>query len=195
MTKIYLASRSSRRKELLQQLRIEFDIIDVNIDETWDGQEQAGDYVCRLALEKARAGRTKVSRPLDILAADTEVVIDETILGKPKDRADAISMLQMLSGRTHQVYSAVAKVNETEQVVLNISVVSFKPLSIEECETYCDTGEPLGKAGAYAIQGRAAAFITKLEGSYSGVMGLPLEAVRELLKLGANAPINYRPAV
>lgn len=183
MTRVYLASRSPRRRELLQQLGIEFDIIDVEIDESWDGQEQPADYVCRLALEKAQAGKTKISQPLDVIAADTEVVIDDTILGKPKNKDDAINMLQMLSGRTHQVYSAVALVNKTEQVSLNISQVSFKALSIEECEAYCDSGEPLDKAGAYAIQGGAAAFITRLEGSYSGVMGLPLKETRELLKL------------
>ena len=117
-----------------------------------------------------------------MLAADTEVVLDGNILGKPKDRAGAITMLQSLSGRTHEVYSAVALVHKTERALVNVSRVCFKPLGRQECETYCDTGEPFDKSGGYAIQGRAAAFIARLEGSYSGVMGLPLYETSELLK-------------
>ena len=180
--KIYLASKSPRRRELLEQLDVEYETLDVDIDESWDGEEAAKDYVTRLALEKAEAGREMIENKYPVLAADTEVVIDNEILGKPKDREAAIAMLQKLSGRVHQVYSAVALLGEEEEIKLNVNQVSFKPLTLEECETYCDTEEPFGKAGSYAIQGKAATFISRLEGSYSGVMGLPLFETSQLLK-------------
>ena len=182
MTRIYLASRSPRRRELLAQLGVEFEIVDVEIDESWNGSEPARCYVRRLALEKARAGRVSIKEPLPVLAADTEVELDGEILGKPSDQADAIRMLRSLSGRTHSVYSAIAlNTGESEQSAVTLSRVSFKPLSLSECEDYVAGGEPMDKAGAYAIQGRAAAFITRLEGSYSGVMGLPLFETAMLL--------------
>ena len=117
-----------------------------------------------------------------MLAADTEVVLDGALLGKPANRDAAIKMLMALSGRTHEVYSAVALIDATEHVTLNINRVSFKPLTVDECEDYCDTDEPYDKAGGYGIQGRAAAFVCRLEGSYSGVMGLPLYETAQLLK-------------
>ncbi len=180
---IYLASKSPRRRKLLKQLNVEYEILDINIVEKWDGTETATEFVCRLALEKARAGKKIAQKKLPVLAADTEVVLDDKILGKPKDKDDAIAMLQCLSGRTHYVLSAVALIHEIETVELNTSHVCFKSLTLEECESYCNTGEPLDKAGAYAIQGGAAAFISRLEGSYSGVMGLPLYETSEMLKL------------
>lgn len=182
--KIYLASRSSRRRELLEQLDIEFDIIDIKIDETWDGNESAKNYVQRLAIEKARAANKHLgnSNHLPILAADTEVVLDDIIMGKPDDKEDAIKMLHSLSGRTHSVFSAVALIHKGENIKLNTNRVCFRPLTKAEIKSYCETGEPLGKAGAYAIQGKAAAFIERLEGSYSGVMGLPLYETSELLR-------------
>lgn len=178
---LYLASRSPRRRELLNQIGVEYEILDVEIDESWNGVEVARDYVARLALEKARAGRMVAENPWPVLAADTEVVIDDRILGKPKDKEDAMEMLQSLSGRTHLVYSAVALVHEKANLKLSISRVCFKPLSLQASRAYCDSGEPLDKAGAYGIQGAAAAFISRLEGSYSGVMGLPLYETAELL--------------
>ena len=180
---LYLASKSPRRRQLLEQLGIEFGILEANIDESWDGREHAGDFVVRLALEKARAGKLLAQGDRVVIAADTEVVLDHQVLGKPKDPEDAAGMLQKLSGRTHHVYSGVAVINKDKEFsALNISRVSFRPLTIEECRNYCSTGEPMDKAGAYAIQGRAAAFISRLEGSYSGVMGLPLFETSELLK-------------
>lgn len=182
--KIHLASKSPRRRELLEQLGIEFDVIDIDIDETWDGTEPAKNYVPRLAIEKARAAKDHLdnSDHHPILAADTEVVLDDIIMGKPDAKEDAIKMLQSLSGRTHSVFSAVALIYKDEVIKLNVSRVCFRPLTTDEIKSYCETGEPLGKAGAYAIQGRAAAFIERLEGSYSGVMGLPLYETSELLR-------------
>jgi len=182
--KIYLASKSSRRRELLEQLNIEFEIINIDIDETWDKTEKAKDHVQRLALEKARAARKKleVKNLLPIIAADTEVVLDDIIMGKPADKEDAIKILGELSGRMHTVYSAVALIDGGEHIKLNTSRVCFRLLTRKEIITYCETGEPFGKAGAYAIQGQAAMFIERLEGSYSGVMGLPLYETAGLLR-------------
>lgn len=182
---IYLASKSKRRQELLRQIGVEFQVVPVSIDEHWDGREPARVFVPRLALAKARAARTLLARddPLTVLGADTEVVLDDAILGKPEDEQAAVEMLLELSGRTHHVYSAVALVTALgEDVKLSVSRVSFRTLSEAECRAYVATGEPLDKAGAYAVQGLAAAFIERLEGSYSGVMGLPLYETAELLR-------------
>ena len=178
--KIILASRSPRRRQLLDQIGVEFEQVDAEVDETWTVDEPARDYVQRIALEKARAGRELHSGE-PVLGADTAVVLDNEVLGKATNLDAAKTMLQRLSGRTHEVLSAVAISDCEEYVLLNISRVSFKPLSAGNIEEYCNTGEPLGKAGGYAIQGRAAAFISRLEGSYSGVMGLPLFETRQLL--------------
>ncbi len=180
--KINLASTSPRRKQILEQIGIDFDLINIEIDETWDGQEHAKVHVKRMALEKAHAAKSKIQNNLPILAADTCVVLDNVILGKAETKREAINMLEQLSGRVHHVYTAVALIAETEQVCLNINHVSFRPLSESDILQYCETEEPLGKAGAYAIQGKAAIFIERLEGSYSGVMGLPIYEVSELLK-------------
>jgi len=179
---LYLASRSPRRRELLIQLGVRFEVLDIDIDETWDGSGDIKGFMVGLALDKARAGRQRLAQDDCVLAADTEVVIDDKIQGKPRDETDAVHMLQRLSGRTHLVLSAIALIDAAEHTSLSISQVTFKPLTLEQCRDYCHTGEPLDKAGAYAIQGRAAAFITRLEGSYSGVMGLPLAETRALLK-------------
>jgi septum formation protein len=179
--KINLASTSPRRKQLLEQIGIEFDLINIKIDETWDGKEPAKTYVKRMALEKACAAKSIIKKNNPILAADTSVVLDNIILGKAETKEDAIKMLEQLSGRTHHVYTAVALITDSEQVCLNINHVSFRPLTETDIMDYCETKEPLGKAGAYAIQGKAAAFIERLEGSYSGVMGLPLYEVAEML--------------
>lgn len=178
---IYLASKSPRRSELLKTLGVSFKVIDVDIHEQWDGFESAEDYVRRLALEKAKKARQYTPDTLPVLAADTEVVIGNEILGKPGDKAAAMAMLQKLSGRCHRVLSAVALVNGSDNIILSSSLVCFKELLLSDCDNYCDTGEPYDKAGGYAIQGRAAAFVTRLQGSYSGVMGLPLQETARLL--------------
>jgi septum formation protein len=182
---IYLASKSPRRRELLNQIGLRHEIIEVDIDESWDPSEPARVHVPQLALSKARAAKAELGDKAQypILAADTEVVLDDNVLGKPFDSETAVAMLMRLSGRTHHVYSAVALIAEgQEHSLLNISQVSFRPLSESECRAYVATGEPPDKAGAYAIQGLAAAFISRLEGSYSGVMGLPLYETVQLLR-------------
>lgn len=182
---VYLASRSPRRRVLLEQLGVAYQPLDIEIDETWNGREPAREYAPRLAVEKALAGWRKIAGDRPVLGADTAVVIDDEILGKPNDRDGALAMLERLSGRCHHVYSAVALVcgehSAEQRCGLSISRVSFRPLTEAERQAYWESGEPLGKAGAYAIQGVAAAFIERLDGSYSGVMGLPLYETAELL--------------
>lgn len=185
--KIYLASASPRRQELLRQLGIEFDVMPSSILEVREAGETPAQYVTRVARDKARRVAQLVKeRGLSlhpVLGADTEVVLDGEILGKPENAAHGMEMLRRLAGRTHEVLSAVCVWNhEKEDTALSTSRVTFRPLTPAEIEQYWKTGEPLGKAGAYAIQGRAAAFIVKLEGSYSGVMGLPLHELDEILK-------------
>ena len=183
---IVLASASPRRQVLLTQIRVEFRHLNVRVDESSEPGEMPAHYVCRLALAKARAGWKQQSFQgrLPALGADTAVVIDDNILGKPKDRAHAGAMLARLSGRSHQVLTAVAliDVDGGEQYRLSVSTVTFKRLAEAEHQSYLDSGEGLDKAGAYAIQGQAALFISHLEGSYSGVMGLPLYETGELLQ-------------
>jgi septum formation protein len=180
---IYLASNSPRRAELLRQIGVNFRVIAAVIDESAVAGETPETHVTRLALEKARAGHATLQgehrRP--VLGADTMVVAGDVAMGKPRDREEAIHMLQSISGKTHRVLSAVALVDVTEACRLNISHVTFRTLSREECAAYWGTGEPEDKAGGYAIQGMAAMFISRLEGSYSGVMGLPLYDTAELL--------------
>lgn len=188
---LYLASRSPRRSELLTQIGISFAVLSLDVDETPKKNEKAEDYVVRLAKEKALAGWNTEQHIQNkpVLGSDTAVVTEGLILGKPVDRDDAIRMLRLLSGKTHQVMTAVALANKSEYSTspelsfsLSVSDVSFKTLTDEEIEQYWLTGESADKAGAYAIQGRAAAFISHLSGSYSGVMGLPLYETVELLR-------------
>ena len=183
-SRIYLASQSPRRAELLQQIGVGFDVLSVAVDETMVATETPAAYAQRLALEKARAGwcqlRPDGQRP--VLGADTIVIAGDTVMGKPASRQQTIKMLLTLSGNTHQVITAVALAGEHEVVRSQCSRVTFRTLTRAECEAYWETGEPRDKAGAYAIQGLAAMFITRLEGSYSGVMGLPLYETTELLK-------------
>lgn len=179
--KIYLASRSPRRQELLNQIDVEFEIVDIDIDESWDGHEKPESYVLRIALEKARAGNAFSDEDYPVLAADTAVVLDGQILGKAENKEDARSMLKQLSGKTHTVLCAVSLIHKQEKTLLNTSSVTFKKLTQKEIDDYCETDEPVGKAGGYAIQGKAAIFIKRLEGSYSGVMGLPLFETQQLL--------------
>lgn len=185
-----LASVSPRRQELLAQIGVPHTVAGAHIDETVLPEEGAREYVIRMAREKALAGRAKGGR-LPVLAADTTVVLDEVIFGKPKGRADGLAMLGRLSARTHSVLTAVAlSVGGELAVSVSTSEVRFRPLSAEECAAYWETGEPHDKAGGYAIQGRGAVFIEWLSGSYSGVMGLPLYETAELLR-AAGIPYGF----
>lgn len=184
-TQLYLASRSPRRQELLRQIGITFEVVSQDADESLQAEETASDYVCRLAAEKSDAAlqNEDLNRDLPILAADTIVFAGGRILGKPECRDHALAMLGMLSGNIHQVLTAVSmRLGEEVQTRLSISEVTFKPLSLLECERYWETGEPADKAGGYGIQGVAASWIKNITGSYSGVMGLPLYETGELLR-------------
>jgi septum formation protein len=183
---LYLASRSPRRKQLLEQLGIAFEPLHVEVPEIRGAGEFAEAYVSRVGREKALAGLAAVRDRDDeaiVLGADTEVVLDDRVFGKPGDAGDAMAMLRALSGRTHRVISTVWCVEASrQQSATSISEVRFAELDDSEIQSYVATGEPFGKAGAYAIQGRAAAFIEHLSGSYSGVMGLPLHETARLLR-------------
>ena len=187
--RFYLASRSPRRRELLEQAGYAYAELPAgaaDVDETPHAGEAAKEYVLRVAREKAAAGWRAVNaggyRPLPVLGADTTVVLGDVILGKPGDVAHACAMLATLSGRTHQVYTAVALADANAlSTRLSVSTVEFRSIAAAEIEHYARTGEPLDKAGAYAVQGRAAIFIKAISGSYSGIMGLPLFETAELL--------------
>ncbi|MFO1435844.1 MAG: Maf family protein [Gammaproteobacteria bacterium] len=183
---IYLASRSPRRRELLDQIGVQHEVLDVEVDESWDGEEPARVHATRLALNKAQLGWAKVkdTHARAVLAADTVVALDDMILGKAEKPHEAMAMLRQLSGRSHWVLTGVALIDAQgiARHALSTSRVVFRTLSIEEVRGYVDTGEPLGKAGAYAIQGLAAMYIERIEGSYSGVMGLPLYETASLLR-------------
>ncbi len=178
---IALASRSPRRRELLAQIGVRHRVVDVDVDESPRPAEVAAEYVLRLALAKARAGTGRVAG-LPVLGADTAVVVDDAILGKPADREDAMAMLRRLSAREHRVLTAVALVGDREATRLSVSHVRFRAIAAGEAAAYWATGEPADKAGAYAIQGLGALFVESLSGSYSGVMGLPLYETAELLR-------------
>ncbi len=181
---IYLASASPRRRELLDQIAVRYQVICQDVAEDVRTGESPQAYVQRLALEKARAGWNSLSSDnrKPVLGADTAVVVDDHILGKPRNRDAGLAMLEQLSARCHEVYSAVALVAQTQAVKLSRSRVCFDSLDSSLREAYWDSGECNDKAGAYAIQGMAAAFIRRLDGSYSGVMGLPLFETAGLLK-------------
>ncbi len=182
---IYLASASPRRRELLEQIGVDYQLLSVDVPESLKAGEAPEVYVLRLALAKARAGRQLLpeDEPHPVLGSDTAVVLDGEVLGKPRDRDHALAMLGRLAGRRHQVMTAVALVGEDgqEESRLSVSSVQFRPIAQQELAAYWETGEPADKAGAYAVQGRGAVFIERLEGSYSGVMGLPLYETAELL--------------
>jgi septum formation protein len=188
---IYLASASPRRRALLQQIGVSFQVIGAELDETVRAGETAGAYVARLAQAKAAEGwrRSRDGLSVPVLAADTAVVRDEKILGKPKDMEDAMNMLLQLSGRTHEVLTAVAlRTSSGTEVGLSRSVVTFRAIERAEALAYWQSGEPCDKAGGYAIQGYAAVFIADLKGSYSGVMGLPLFETARLLRAAGILP-------
>ena len=179
--RIQLASASPRRSQLLAQIGVVHEIRPVDIDESRDAAESPRSYVLRLARDKAMAGAA-AGGGLPVLAADTTVAIGNEIFGKPQDEADAIRMLAALSGRKHEVLTAVALhcAGRLDSVV-SVTGVLLRELSAAECRAYWTSGEPAGKAGAYAIQGLGAVFIERLDGSYSGVMGLPLFETAALL--------------
>ncbi|WP_296229506.1 Maf family protein [uncultured Pseudomonas sp.] len=184
MAKLFLASASPRRRELLAQIAVPCVTQIASIDENPLPAEPAAAYVERLAREKARAGLLALGGRKDavVLGADTAVVLDGRILGKPEDFAESRAMLQALSGRSHQVMTAVALVSgDREAARVVSSEVSFRPISEAEIEAYWASGEPCDKAGSYGIQGLAAVFVNRLQGSYSAVVGLPLCETAELL--------------
>ncbi len=186
---LYLASTSPRRRELLAQIGLRVDVVSQSVKEHLLDNESPENYVQRLALEKAQAGLrgSDIHRQCPVLGADTAVVMDDCILGKPASEAAALAMLKQLSGRTHRVLSAVAVVGKDNlgqdrvETCICQSRVRFRRIDEQECLAYWHTGEPVDKAGAYGIQGLGAVFIEHLEGSYSGVMGLPLFETSELL--------------
>lgn len=180
--RIILASASPRRRELLDQIKVLYTVYPVDIDETPFRNESAGDYVCRMASEKSAACLARNGEfGLPVLAADTAVVLGSLILGKPRDQADAIAMLKQLSGKTHQVYSAVSFRGREHVQAISMTEVKFRTLTDREMLAYWHSGEPADKAGGYAIQGLGSVFVESIKGSFSGVMGLPLFETAELL--------------
>ena len=180
---LLLASASPRRAQLLRRLGVEFEQVSTELDERQLVGESAEDYVTRLAREKSAQAQQTVAQDCAVLAADTCVVLDDLVLGKPQDHFDALAMLARLSGREHRVLTAVC-VRRGKQLeeALSDTCVRFLNLSREQCEAYLRTDEPWDKAGAYGIQGLAGAFVESIEGSYSGVVGLPLAQTWQVLQ-------------
>ena len=180
---LYLASASPRRSELLTQLGLRFEVLPVDLDESPKIGETGADYVRRLALQKARqAWATLEPADAPVLAADTAIVVDDDIFGKPSSQDDAVRMLTALSGREHEVLTAIIALDGSKEAGrLSRTRVRFQPISTAQMINYWQTGEPAGKAGAYAIQGLGAVLIEEIHGSYSGVMGLPLFETAHLL--------------
>jgi septum formation protein len=182
---LYLASQSPRRAELLTRLGLRFGRIDLDLPEIRQPAESAAEYVRRVAREKAGAGLLQVvANPAAVvLGADTEVVLGDEVFGKPKDAADAAAMLRRLSGRSHKVITAVSVVGAAREArAESVTEVTFAEMSDGDIADYVASGEAMGKAGAYGIQGRAERFVARLDGSHSGVMGLPLHETAALLK-------------
>jgi septum formation protein len=178
---IILASASPRRQELLDQIKVNYKIYPVNIDETPLLNEVPLVYVQRMAAEKSLACVARIGDKLPVLAADTAVVLDNLIMGKPKDQADALAMLRRLSGKTHHVYSAVSLRGRVHHQAVSLTEVTFRPLTEREMIAYWQSGEPRDKAGGYAIQGMGSIFVESIKGSFSGVVGLPLFETAQLL--------------
>ena len=189
---LYLASQSPRRAELLRQIGIQFDIIDGDIDETPKENESPAQTVARLSLQKAKKGTQQLPDLQSndwVLASDTLIAIDDRVIGKPESELHCREILQLLSAREHQVLTAIALVNKQGEIhqATSYNKIRFRNIRPQEIEQYCQLQEPRDKAGAYAIQGRAAIFIENLQGSYSAVMGLPLFETAQLLqKVGFN---------
>lgn len=193
--RIYLASRSPRRRELLKQIGVAFELLlvredlrrGVDVDETPLPDESAGIYALRIARAKAAIALAQIAQrglpQKPVLAADTTIVFEDRIIGKPEDGKDAALILRSLSGREHQVLTAVAvALRDQIETQISVSSVWFRELSDAEIRRYIASGEALDKAGAYAVQGRAASFVTRIDGSYSGIMGLPLAETADLLQ-------------
>lgn len=191
---IYLASRSARRRDLLKQMGVNFEMLllregagrDADFDESPIGNELPRDYVVRVARLKAEAGWLRLEQRRlmrhPVLSGDTTVAFNDTILAKPKDREDAVAMLKELSGTVHLVYTAIAvKFHESLREALSVTEVRLCELSDDEIRRYVATGDPMDKAGAYGIQGKASMFIESINGSYSGVVGLPMFETSQLL--------------
>lgn len=190
--RIYLASQSPRRGALLRQIDVAFDVIPHAVDESRRAGESVPEYASRLAWAKARGGIEGANQqglaPRPVLGADTVVTVEGDLFGKPRDQTEAAEMLRRLSGKTHEVLTAVALAGSGRDdsidvlgSALVVTHVTLDPLSADDIERYLQTGESADKAGAYAVQGRAAAFIARIDGSYSGAMGLPLREVARLL--------------
>ena len=182
---VYLASLSPRRHELLLQIGVDHEVVGVDVDERRLPGEPPADYVVRLASAKAEAAARSgaVAHTLPVLGADTAVVVDGEVLGKPRDRAEALAMLARLSGRTHEVVTGVALATAAGLFTrVSLSRVGFRKLNDGEMARYWASGEPADKAGAYGIQGLGAVFVSRIEGSYSGVVGLPLFETAEMLR-------------
>jgi len=179
---LVLASASPRRRQLLEMLGIEHRVVPPDVDEAHRAGEAPADYVVRLARDKARAVSGRDPRPL-VLAADTTVILGDELFAKPATVGEAVEMLGRLAGRTHQVYTGVALAQgERVETALDVSDVTFRRLSRDQIANYVATGEPMDKAGAYAIQGKGAALINGIRGDFFGVMGLPLRLVLDLLE-------------
>ncbi|MGZ8189849.1 MAG: Maf family protein [Methylococcaceae bacterium] len=178
---IILASASPRRKELLDQIQVNYVVYPVDLDETPLTDEMPLAYVQRIAAEKSAACAAQLNTELPVLAADTAVVLDKLIMGKPKNQQDALAMLKLLSGKTHQVYTAISLRGREHSQAVSITEVTFRELSEREILAYWQSGEPFDKAGSYAIQGKGGLFVASIKGSFSGVVGLPLFETAQLL--------------
>ncbi len=180
---LVLASASPRRRELLDQIGVCYQVSPVDIDETPEPEEPASHFVKRLAAEKSACCLRRLAPDIPVLAADTAVALNGRIMGKPENAAAAEAMLQALSAQTHQVYSAVSlRSGAVHRLAVSMTEVTFRALTLDEIRAYWRTGEPVDKAGSYAIQGLGAVFIESIQGSYSGVMGLPLFETAALLQ-------------
>ncbi len=196
---LHLASSSPRRRQLLAALGLNFSYDGVAIDESALPGEAASDLVLRLAIGKARAAYDSGEHSVPVLGADTRVIVDDRVFGKPKSKEEALNMLASLSGTTHQVLTAVALMANGElQTAVSVTEVQFREIHPDEAEAYWHSGEPAGKAGAYAVQGLGGIFVSAINGSYSGVVGLPVfETVGLLRRAGIellNLPGNRRQA-
>lgn len=190
---IVLASASPRRAQLLKQIQLVFTVAASDIDETQIETESAVDYVQRMALQKALVGQSNSPANCAIIGADTVVCLDQRVLPKPQDEAEACASLMALSGRSHRVYTALSVLSQTHSLqAMSITEVVFRQIRPAEAQAYWASGEPLDKAGGYAIQGLGAGFVSSIKGSYSGVVGLPLY---ELMQLLAELEIQAFPVI